>query len=137
MELLLNLAWLLLAFPAFLLWRDRGISTLARRFTSVQCMLALGCMLVVLFPVISATDDLRAMRAELEESPISKHNCCQRTAGKVSASKGQSQPALAATSLSIVCSHVSPYSMPPVSIRRAATPANNPSGRAPPTSLMA
>ena len=63
MELLLNLAWLLLALPAYWLWRGR---TSTRKFSSAQCLLALGCLLVVLFPVVSATDDLRVMRAEME-----------------------------------------------------------------------
>jgi hypothetical protein len=31
-------------------------------------------VLVLLFPVISATDDLHAMRAEMEESPVSKRS---------------------------------------------------------------
>ena len=71
MELLLNLTWLLLAVPAYWLWRRHQS---ARRLRSVQCLLALGCMLVILFPVISASDDLVAMRAEMEESPVSKRS---------------------------------------------------------------
>ena len=74
MELLLNLAWLLLAVPAYCVWRGRGG---ARRGTSLQCLLALGCVLVVLFPIISATDDLLVMRNEIEESPASKRNLRQ------------------------------------------------------------
>jgi hypothetical protein len=69
MELLLNLAWLLLALPAFWLWRGRKS---ARGFSSLQCLLVLGCLLVILFPVISATDDLCAMKTEMEESQPSK-----------------------------------------------------------------
>ena len=79
MELLLNLAWLLLAVPAYWLWRTRKS---ARGFSSLQCLLALGCLLVVLFPVISATDDLCAMKAEMEESPSGertfRHACGDR-----------------------------------------------------------
>lgn len=67
MELLLNLAWLLLAVPAWWLWRPES-----RRGGSLQCLLALGCGLVLLFPVISATDDLHAMRAEMDDSTVSK-----------------------------------------------------------------
>ena len=94
MELLLNLAWLLLALPAYWLWRDSRNVRNRRRFASAQCFLALGCMLVVLFPVISATDDLRAMRAEMEESPSSKHSIRQASSDKPSASKWQSPPYL-------------------------------------------
>jgi hypothetical protein len=39
--------------------------------------LALSWVLVLLFPVISATDDLHAMRAEMEESPVSKRSIRQ------------------------------------------------------------
>jgi hypothetical protein len=95
MELLLNLAWLLLALPAYWLWRDsRGVRK-SRRFASAQCLLTLGCTLVVLFPVISATDDLRAMRTEMEESPSNKHNVRQASGDGPSTSKWQSQPYLA------------------------------------------
>jgi hypothetical protein len=69
MELFLNLVWVLLALPGYWLWR-RAVDT--RRASSRQCLLALGCALVLLFPVISATDDLHAMRAEMEESSTSK-----------------------------------------------------------------
>jgi hypothetical protein len=71
MELLLNLTWLLLAVPGYWLWRQRQS---ARQLSSVQCLLALGCLLVILFPVISASDDLVAMRAEMEESPATKRS---------------------------------------------------------------
>jgi hypothetical protein len=72
MELLLNLVWALMALPAYWLWRRDADFRLARRVSSLQCLLALGCGLVLLFPVISATDDLHAMRAEMEESPSGK-----------------------------------------------------------------
>ncbi len=94
MELLLNLAWLLLALPAYWLWRNSRIASARRRFTSLQCLLALGCMLVILFPVISATDDLRAMRAEMEESPASKRSVRQSSGERPSTWKWQAQPAL-------------------------------------------
>jgi hypothetical protein len=68
MELLLNLLWLLLALPAFYLWRDTCVWRKRCGPSPLQCLLALGCVLVLLFPVVSATDDLHAMRAEMEES---------------------------------------------------------------------
>lgn len=74
MELLLNLAWLLLALPAFWLWHNARNARAEHKFTSWQCLMALGSLLVLLFPVISATDDLLAMRTEMEESPISKRS---------------------------------------------------------------
>ena len=74
MELLLNLVWILLVLPAYGLWR--ASSHAQHRFSSGQCLLALGCALVVLFPVISATDDLHVMRAEIEDSAVGKRNFC-------------------------------------------------------------
>lgn len=73
MELLLNLAWLLLAFPAYWLWREGRTA----QKSSLQCLLSLACLLVILFPVISATDDLQAMRTEMEESSASKRTLRQ------------------------------------------------------------
>ena len=81
MELLLNLAWLLLALPAYWLWR----SAKRRSLSSRQCLLALVCVLTLLFPVISATDDLHAMRAEMEESGTGKRSVRQAGGEKSSA----------------------------------------------------
>lgn len=92
MELLLNLAWLLLALPAYWLWHGRKHAH-ARRFSALQLLLTLACMLVVLFPVISATDDLCAMRAELEECPAGKHHVRQSGQERVSSSRWHTQPA--------------------------------------------
>ncbi len=73
MELLLNLAWLLLAVPAYCMWRRATSSRAVKSGAgSLECLLALACVLVLLFPVISASDDLHAMRAEMEDSSISK-----------------------------------------------------------------
>lgn len=97
MELLLNLAWLLLALPAYWLWRDCRASQSRKRFSSRQCLLALGCALVVLFPVISATDDLHALCAAVEESPISKRGVRQASSEK--AASAQAHQALASTAV--------------------------------------
>jgi hypothetical protein len=99
MELLLNLLWLLLAMPAFWLWRYSRTAPKRPKFDALQCLLALGCLLVILFPVISASDDLRAMRAEMEESH-SKKSIAQSGGSKASSLKWQAQPALAADSAS-------------------------------------
>ncbi len=66
MELLLNIFWLLLVLPAYILWRRN------RTFDALRGMLTLACVLVVLFPVISATDDLYAAQQVMEESSPSR-----------------------------------------------------------------
>jgi hypothetical protein len=84
MELLLNLAWLLLALPAYAIWRQAAVAKRQNRFHSLQGLLALGCLLVLLFPIISATDDLHAMRAEMEEPGVSKRSVRQASQDKFS-----------------------------------------------------
>lgn len=71
MELFLNLLWLSLALPAFWIWGTRSVAvrdSLAR----IRSLIFLGCALVLLFPVVSVTDDLRALQADTEESSSSK-----------------------------------------------------------------
>jgi hypothetical protein len=67
MELILNLGWLLLAAACFHFWWPRKRSG-GRGNRAAQCLLALGCALVVLFPVISVTDDLHEEQAVMEDS---------------------------------------------------------------------
>jgi hypothetical protein len=82
MELLLNLVWMLLLLPCYWLWRRDAKTREARGVSGLQCWLALGCAVVLLFPVISATDDLHAMRAEMEESATSKRTVRQAAGEK-------------------------------------------------------
>jgi len=67
MELFLNLCWLSLLLPCYLLWRQRTSSDRAAA-PPLVFLCALGCALILLFPVISATDDLHVVRPEMEES---------------------------------------------------------------------
>ena len=98
MELLLNLAWMLMALPAYWLWRRGAGARRERRVSALECLLALGCVLVLLFPVISATDDLHAMRSEMEESSTSKRTVRQASGDKHVAwvNRLQGPPALVA-----------------------------------------
>ncbi len=69
MELLLNLIWLALAlgaFCAFLSWRRS--STVIAQVPWVQAVLALACVVVLLFPIISASDDLHPVQAVMEDA---------------------------------------------------------------------
>ncbi len=78
MELLLNLFWVLLAALVLCRW-SRGRNHLRSR----AHLIALICLLALLFPVISATDDLHAMRPEMEDSASNrrclKHACTAST----------------------------------------------------------
>jgi hypothetical protein len=138
MELLLNLAWLLLAFPAYWLWRGSR-SGAEGKFTSLQCLLALGCVLVILFPVISATDDLIAMRTEMEESPISKRSVRLGTHDKASAwtTRSQNLPVVLGMPWSFALG--SEHSDLPLipSVFLPAAPSALPAGRAPPAPRLA
>lgn len=66
MELLLNLLWLLLALPAVWIWREARHAQ--SRIDSRRSLLLLACIVILLFPIVSASDDLQAMRPEVEES---------------------------------------------------------------------
>lgn len=137
MELLLNLAWLLLVLPAYWLWRSSRTASGALRFSSLQCLLALGCMLVILFPVVSATDDLHAMRTEMEESSLSKRSIRQTSHDKTTAPRSLNPPALLRNSISTVPFDESrlPLFVPFLSVRIVPTVEH--AGRAPPASLIA
>jgi hypothetical protein len=73
MELLLNLLWLMLALPAALIWRQNVTSARGSgRFCRSRSVVLLSCLLALLFPIVSVTDDLHATRSEIEESSPSK-----------------------------------------------------------------
>jgi hypothetical protein len=73
MELLLNLFWAMLALPAALIWRrERRFAQNSGHLCFSPSFVLLGCVLVLLFPVVSATDDMSALRGEIEESSPSK-----------------------------------------------------------------
>jgi hypothetical protein len=133
MELLLNLFWLLLAMPAFWLWRYSRIAPERRKANPFHGLLALGCLLVILFPVISATDDLHAMRAEMEESPTGKRSVGQSSGEKSSASKSPIQPALMVALKPSFATDSAWYQSPSVLTSTATSPAIRRAPRAPPS----
>lgn len=107
MELFLNLCWLSLLVPAYLLWRERLAADAGGRGKSAAhpfaFICALGCAFVLLFPVISASDDLHAMRAEMEESSPGKRSVSQAAGEKGSAwqNRWQNLPATIAATASL------------------------------------
>jgi len=73
-ELVLNVAWFILATASFVLLFQHLASRGVKRASGpsrCQCVVALGCVLAILFPVISLTDDLHDMQATVEESSSS------------------------------------------------------------------
>lgn len=73
MELFLNLLWLTLLVPAVWLWRrDPARSGNTQPWAWFRPLLLLACVLVLLFPVVSATDDLHMLQSEMEEPGLSK-----------------------------------------------------------------
>jgi len=137
MELLLNLAWMLLALPAYWLWRRDAGSRAARGVNALQCVLALGCVLVLLFPVISASDDLHAMRAEMEDSSVSKRTVRQAGGDKTSAwvSRLEGPPA-GASAVRLVEPEVGRLEVSVTCLSPLARPRIFHGGRAPPFSLL-
>jgi hypothetical protein len=132
MELLLNLAWLLLALPAYWLWRGR---TTTRPSNSLQCLLALACVLVILFPVISATDDLLVMRAEMEESPVSKRSL-RISSDKASLSGCHNPAAMVSSSCAVSPGGEDWIQVSTPSLSIPAPPAVERHSRAPPASFL-
>jgi hypothetical protein len=137
MELLLNLAWMLLALPAYWLWRRAGARR-EHRVTALQCLLALGCVIVLLFPVISATDDLHAMRAEMEESATNKRAVRQAGSEKHSAgaNRAQGPPALVASMAWPIAPEAGLREVCVLCLAPLARPCDFYAGRAPPSSLL-
>jgi hypothetical protein len=142
MELFLNLCWLSLLLPAYLLWRQCIFSASSGRpsrntLTSRLVFLcALGCAFVLLFPVISATDDLHAMRPEMEESERAGRDakCCSSSSHALA---HLSQPAVvSAVSLSPEFAQVGtvPQFAPPI---HGVFAAPAPAGRGPPLDRLA
>src|SRR6266851_8245058 len=74
MELTLNLVWAIIAAVSyFLLFSHlafRG-DCHARGPGRSQCIIGLTCVLAILFPVISLTDDLHEMQATVEDASLS------------------------------------------------------------------
>jgi hypothetical protein len=91
MELVLNLAWVLLAAWMVILWLRFGPRTGADRRTQ---MVALAVLILILFPVISVTDDLQAM-----QNPAETDSCLRK--GHVVSNAHSIFPAVAALPLPV------------------------------------
>jgi hypothetical protein len=139
MELLLNFAWLLLALPAYWLWRRSFHTRALGKLGSLQCLLALACLLVLLFPVISATDDVHVMRTEMEESSPGKRSARQAAAEKTSVwnSRWQTLPAVVAATTTFALPAEGRHQSFSVPQSEPAAPVVLRASRAPPCFLLA
>src|SRR5580658_5081040 len=74
MELVLNLAWVLMSALMFCLWLRFAARTGVDRRTQLA---ALAVLLLILFPVISVTDDLQAVQNPAETDCLLRrdHGC--------------------------------------------------------------
>jgi hypothetical protein len=134
MELLLNLVWMLLALPAWWLWRQRVEKH--RGCSGYQCLLALACLVVLLFPVISASDDLSAMRAEMEESGPGAFSMRAAETGKsVPAVKGLHIVALVVAGIAFTWGPSRWHEAGPTLAHNLAAPCMERGGRAPPARI--
>jgi len=68
LELLLNLVWVLIVTASLLVWRRLSCTNENCPRRPVTTLIALVCVLVLLFPVISATDDLHVAEFAIEDS---------------------------------------------------------------------
>jgi hypothetical protein len=134
MELLLNILWLLLVLPAIAVWRRAASDGAQQRHSPLRSLFLLSCTLILLFPVVSASDDLHPACAEIEESGPSKRVVKQVTsAGTAGWSMTGALPASPAGTGRIgheICGSVSEYR----SVLPLETPANAIGCRAPPAS---
>lgn len=70
MEAIINMVWLFVAvgaFSFFALRRSRPKAACQSRRQTLGGLVALACALIILFPIISPTDDLQAQEPMLEE----------------------------------------------------------------------
>ena len=72
MEVLLNLAWLLVAIVALARWLSQSRRGASGAISLCLQFIALVCALALLFPAISATDDLHATQLAVEASDVAR-----------------------------------------------------------------
>ncbi|MGB8886872.1 MAG: hypothetical protein WCC87_09115 [Candidatus Korobacteraceae bacterium] len=75
MELLLNLVWFALGMAGFLIFIRSSPRSNRQSVSYRRSLLALACVLLLLFPVVSASDDLHPTQTLMEEASrrISPH----------------------------------------------------------------
>jgi hypothetical protein len=90
MELVLNLVWVCVAIAGILAQMavlTRGPAASGRRISCWRKIVAMGCALVILFFVISMTDDLHGQEILVEEKRISRVAAGTKTAAPSSSDR--------------------------------------------------
>lgn len=136
MEVLLNWIWLLLAIGAYLFWwtTEEGSARQRREHNCRYRILSLACALILLFPVISLTDDLHAEQATMEDSSRSVMKARNMVQGCLRAGNSPSSAATAYTPDSAAGLHLFSGLVTPVEIPVLGLTLISPhEGRAPPS----
>jgi hypothetical protein len=71
LELALNIAWVIVAAAVLILCGGHALAFTERR-RRITALIGLSCLIWLLFPVISITDDLHAEQAILERTAVRK-----------------------------------------------------------------
>jgi hypothetical protein len=128
MESLLNFAWVMMAIACLCLWFRFGRRAVADRRVS---FIALVMLLVILFPVISVSDDLWSVQNPAETDTCQRRDhpdSCSHTS--LPAIAARPLPAFAELSFKIQRFSVSPHPFQPAPDNPALDPIQN---RPPPT----
>ncbi len=83
MELLLNAVWLLVGIAAVGFWLVRARGAVHRGRGAATGLIVLCCVLALIFPVISMSDDLHAQQVAVEDSSITCKKMASATAATV------------------------------------------------------
>lgn len=130
MEVLLNTIWMAIAVAAFAAWRPHRCVHRGR--TSLVDVVALACALLLLFPVISLTDDLHAEQYPMEDCARSVMKVRNLQQGCLHAGRSlfikATKWAACAASLNVVLGKVIPLEIPPFAVGLASAC----QGRSPP-----
>jgi hypothetical protein len=134
MELLLNLVWITISLSVFCAFVTRRRSPAwVAQVPYVRALLALACGVVLLFPIVSASDDLHPVQAVLEDA--SKR--VQQAVGSVSPTRVSSRPSILPSLLAIyllfACSALWPWRPRTLVVRVPSRDRIPPDGRAPPS----
>ena len=127
----MNLVWMTLAMAALSAFlRRRRSCAWTAGVPYLKAVLAIGCMLVLLFPVVSASDDLHPTQAVLEDATRRIH---QLTAPLGSNARDEILPAMLGVCLLGILLAAT-RRQPEVKVARVLVRARTPRpGRAPPT----